>query len=278
MTRPTRTDLNGARRGLSVTELRRLFRLAAPQAWAAPLLVALGFAASLAETLGITFVVVFLYVAMGRGSEAPATGGLLDPLFAAVRTHLGDGSSVAIAGLVFVLITAKAALGFAYTLVSARVRNRLGEVVRNGLHRRFLESPYAEIRRHDQGDLLNLLATSSWSIAERLHVGHARADQPLLDRGLRRLPTRPVLAADCGGRGRRNGTVPGAAPPLRPRPPPRRSREGGEPEPGFAHAGRPAGHADHPRLRAGAALPGSVRARLRASPVPPVWRSSDCTH
>ena len=46
------------------------------------------------------------------------------------------------------------------------MRNRLSEVVRNGLHRRFLESPYAEIRRHDQGDLLNLLATSSWSIAD----------------------------------------------------------------------------------------------------------------
>jgi ATP-binding cassette, subfamily B, bacterial MsbA len=166
MTRITRTDVDGARRGLSAAELRQLFRLAAPQAWAAPVLVALGFAASLAETLGITLVVVFLYVAMGRGADAPATGGLLDPLFAMVRTHLGDGGSVAIAGLVFVLIAAKAAFGLAYTLVSARVRNRLSEVVRNGLHRRFLEGPYAEIRRHDQGYLLNLLATSSWSIAD----------------------------------------------------------------------------------------------------------------
>ena len=114
---PSAADVDGARRGLSVAELRRLFRLAAPQAWAAPLLVTLGFAASLAETLGITLVVVFLYVAMGRGAEAPATGGLLDPVFAAVRTHLGDGGSVAIAGMVFVLIAAKAALGLAYTLV-----------------------------------------------------------------------------------------------------------------------------------------------------------------
>jgi ABC-type multidrug transport system fused ATPase/permease subunit len=166
MTRATRTDLDSSRRGLSAVELRRLFRLAAPQAWAAPVLVALGFAASLAETVGITLVVVFLYVAMGRGADAPATGGLLDPVFAAVRTHLGDGGSVAIAGLVFVLIAAKAAFGLAYTLVSARVRNQLSEVVRNGLHRRFLESPYAEIRRHDQGYLLNLLSTSSWSIAD----------------------------------------------------------------------------------------------------------------
>jgi len=166
MMRPTSKGTDGARRGLSAAELRQLYGLAAPLAWAAPLLVALGFAASLAETLGITLVVVFLYVAMGHGAEALATSGLLDPLFAAVRTYLGDGGSIALAGLVFTLIAVKAALGLAYTLVSASVRNRLGERVRNDLHRRFLEGPYAVIRQHDQGDLLNLLATSSWSIAE----------------------------------------------------------------------------------------------------------------
>ncbi len=166
MTRAARTEGARGRRRLSAAELRWLFRLAAPQAWAGPLLVALGFAASLAETLGITLVVVFLYVAMGRGTEAPSTGGLLDPVFAAVRTHLGDDSSVAVAAIVFLLIAAKATLGLAYDLVSASVRNRLSEAVRNGLHRRFLEDPYAEIRQHDQGELLNLLATSSWSIAD----------------------------------------------------------------------------------------------------------------
>ena len=166
MTRLADTGIDGMRRGLSAVELRQLFRLAAPQAWAAPLLVALGFATSLAETFGITLVVVFLYVAMGRGNEMPATGGLLDSVFEAVRVHLGDGGSVAVAGLIFALIAAKAALGLAYTLVSARVRNRLSEMVRNGLHRRFLMGAFAEFRQHDQGDLLNLLATSSWSIAD----------------------------------------------------------------------------------------------------------------
>lgn len=156
------------RRRLTADELRRLFRFAAPQAWAAPVLVVLGFAASLAETLGITLVVVFLYAAIGHGVAAPSAGGPLDWVFAMVRTHLSvsDDSTVAIAGLIFGLITAKAGLSLAYSVVSSRVRHRLSEVVRNGLHRRFLMAPYTEIRRHDQGDLLNLLATSSWSIAE----------------------------------------------------------------------------------------------------------------
>jgi ABC-type multidrug transport system fused ATPase/permease subunit len=157
-----------ARRRLTAEEWRRLLRLAAPQAWAAPMLVALGFAASLAETIGITLVVVFLYAAIGQGVDAPSAGGPLDWVFAAVRTHLGhdDGGTIAIAGVIFALIAAKAGLGLTYSVVSARVRHRLSEVVRNDLHRRFLLAPYTDIRRHDQGDLLNLLATSSWSIAE----------------------------------------------------------------------------------------------------------------
>ena len=171
MTRDTRDDLAAAapgRRRLSADELRQLFRLAAPQAWAAPMLVALGFAASLAETFGITLVVVFLYAAIGHGAAAPTAGWPLDWIFAAVRTHLGNGGdgTIAIAAGIFVLITAKAGLSLTYSIVSSGVRHRLSEVVRNGLHRQFLTLPYTDIRRHDQGDLLNLLATSSWSIAE----------------------------------------------------------------------------------------------------------------
>ena len=190
MTRDTRDDLAAAtpgRRRLSADELRQLFRLAAPQAWAAPMLVALGFAASLAETFGITLVVVFLYAAIGHGAAAPTAGWPLDWIFAAVRTHLGNGGdgTIAIAAGIFVLITAKAGLSLTYSIVSSGVRHRLSEVVRNGLHRQFLTLPYTDIRRHDQGDLLDLLATSSWSIARPACRPRA-PDQRLFDRGLQR--------------------------------------------------------------------------------------------
>ncbi len=146
--------------------------------------------------------------------------------------------------------------------MSAKVRNRLGEVVRNGLHRRFLESPYAEIRRHDQGDLLNLLATSSWSIADAC----MSATRVLIN-----LCSIVVFGAFLLGLSWRLTAVAGVSATalflalhlLSGRAsPPRRSCEGGEPEPGFAHAGCPAGHADYPRLRAGAALSSRVRARF----------------
>lgn len=162
------SDRVSERTRISGAELLRLLQYAAPQAWAAPMLLMLGLAASLAETLSITLVMVFLYVAMGDGAQAPMTGAVLDWVFATTKTQLGVGNvdTVDIAGGIFILIAAKACLGFAYTIVSSAVRNRVSEAVRNDLHRHFLEAPYSEIRRYDQGALLNLLATSSWSIAD----------------------------------------------------------------------------------------------------------------
>ncbi len=169
---PAASEQAQGRRRLGADEVRRLLRLAAPQAWAAPTLVALGLAASLAETLGITLVVVFLYAAIGDGT-APIAGWPLDRLFSAAAAHAGsDGAGiVAIAAGIFLLIALKAGLGLAYGLVASGVRHSLSETVRNGLHRQLLMRPYAEIRRHDQGDLLNLLATSSWSVAEACMSG-----------------------------------------------------------------------------------------------------------
>ena len=153
---------------LSAAEWHAVLRLAWPHARAAPAMVALGIAASLAETTGITLVVVFLYAAMGHGAHAPAAGGPLGLVSDLAARHLGDGHGgiVAITLGIFALIAAKAGLSLAYDVVSAGIRNRLSERVRNELHRRYLHAPYSDIRRHDQGTLLNVLATASWSIAD----------------------------------------------------------------------------------------------------------------
>ena len=199
---------------------------------------------------------------MGRGAAAPPAGGPLDRIVAAATAHLGGDGGVAIAALIFVLIAAKAGLGLAYALVSSAVRTRLSEAVRNGLHRRYLEIPYADFRRHDQGHLLDLLATSSWSVAD---AGMAAArvlvnacSIVVFGAFLLGLSWRITAAAAVGSvalflalhrlrrRARRAG----------------RADQGREPRPRGAHAGRAPGHADHPRLRAGGAVPGRVRADL----------------
>ena len=48
--------------------------MAAKPAWATPVLIALGLATSLAETLGITLIVAFLYSAMGQSGRCGCSG------------------------------------------------------------------------------------------------------------------------------------------------------------------------------------------------------------
>lgn len=153
---------------LSAAEWRAVLRLARPHARAAPVMIALGIAASLAETTGITLVVVFLNAAMGHGAHSPPVGGPLGLVSDLAARHLGGGSGgiVAITIGIFALIAAKAGLSLAYDVVSAGIRNSLSERVRNALHRRYLTTPYVDFRRYDQGTLLNVLATASWSIAD----------------------------------------------------------------------------------------------------------------
>lgn len=139
--------------------------LVAPaHAWAAPALVLTGFAASLAEGLGITLVVVFLYTLMSPGGNPPAAAAPLDWLSRTGTELVGGG--LVLAALIFVLIAGRAGLSLIYTLISSTVKNRLSESVRNRLHRQYLEMPFEEIQRHDQGQLLHVLATLSWSVAD----------------------------------------------------------------------------------------------------------------
>ncbi|MGI4808003.1 MAG: ABC transporter ATP-binding protein [Janthinobacterium lividum] len=160
----SKSDAPSERRRLSRPEIRQLVRLTYGHGWAVPPLIVLGVATSFAESLGITLVVAFLYAAIGGGIQMPGIAGPLDGLFRTARTTLGPNGGFPL--LIFVMVLAKAALGFCYSSIAASVRSGLSETVRNRLHRQCLEMSYQEVRRYDQGELLNVLATTSWSVAE----------------------------------------------------------------------------------------------------------------
>jgi subfamily B ATP-binding cassette protein MsbA len=145
--------------------MRTFLPLVSPHAWAAPVLLVLGLAASLAESVGVSLVVLLLYAVIGHGSEATQGGGLLAGIFSRVEM-LAGGSSVAVAGMILALVTAKALLNLAYGTIASSVRNQVSEAVRNGIHDQYLSVAYAYVRRHEQGELLNVLATESWAVAD----------------------------------------------------------------------------------------------------------------
>src|SRR5262249_54272436 len=116
---------------------------------------------SLAETFGISLVVLFLYSAFGRSSTDFASG-LLGTFIAGFGARVG---TMGLAALLFMMIVARGLLALAYSFISASVSQRISENARNDLHKQLLTVAYSFVRRHEQGQLLEILATESWSLA-----------------------------------------------------------------------------------------------------------------
>lgn len=146
---------------LPLSDFLRLGRLAEAGRTTPPL-VLLGLVASILETLGITLVVLFLHVMLRPDGQAQNDPSSLNWLLVQLAAVGFQGMGLAI--LVLLLIAGRAAIGYGYATRSATVKARLAERVLNGLHRQYVEVAYAQIRAHDQGTLLNLIATLSWSV------------------------------------------------------------------------------------------------------------------
>jgi ABC-type multidrug transport system fused ATPase/permease subunit len=153
----------GRTEGIIFAELLRLLKLVSKPAWATPALVSLGLLCSLAETVGITLILLFFYSAMGQLDTAGSTGGLFGDVLHHVTAWLG--SSTKIAAGILILIVARGLLAFAYSVLSADVGEHISEMTRNLLHQQYLSVSYPFIQRYEQAQLLEILGTESWLIA-----------------------------------------------------------------------------------------------------------------
>jgi len=134
-------------------------------AWSTPWLLVLGFASALAESVGITLVILFIYSALDRTADAAQSDGILRRLFEIAETITG-GSNTTMIALIFFVIISKSILNFSYSILSSTVRNRISEKTRNDIYGQYLDVAYQYIQRYDRGDLLNILASESWAVAE----------------------------------------------------------------------------------------------------------------
>ncbi|WP_245288006.1 ABC transporter ATP-binding protein [Bradyrhizobium sp. Ec3.3] len=146
-----------------MVELFKLLKLAPLPRWVTPALIVLGLAASLAETVGITLVLLFFYFAMGQVELATSTGGLLGEAlrYAANWFH----SSTETAVVLLLLIVARGALSFVNTLISARVGEQINEAARNRVHLQYLATSYSFFQRHEEAYLMEVLGTETWVIS-----------------------------------------------------------------------------------------------------------------
>ena len=148
-------------RRAALQHLQALLQLAPPPAWATPALIGLGLAASLAETLGITLVIAFLYAAMGQADLSSTVGGRLGELLVPVRRWFGSPALLALAILLLILL--RAGLGFANRVVSAMVGERISEAARNPNplfleNRKLTQNRLRRVPGDDPEKILNILS------------------------------------------------------------------------------------------------------------------------
>lgn len=137
-------------------------RIVLAEPWAAAALMALGLIAAAAESVGVSLVALIVYEALSGAPTAAA--GALGVIADAARAMFGDGTGRILS--VVTLVALRAAVSYSYRLIAANIRGRHSERIRDALHLQYLKVDFGFIRRHEQSDLLNLLAVSSWSLAE----------------------------------------------------------------------------------------------------------------
>jgi subfamily B ATP-binding cassette protein MsbA len=131
-------------------------------------MVVISLAASFAEILAITGVVMFLYTVIGPGTAAFGANDVMSQLFRVIGQMVGT-EGLALGALIFALVAAKAIFNFSYDLLASTVKNAISDSVRNAIYTQYLRVAYSYVRSRDQGELLNILARESWTVADTYH-------------------------------------------------------------------------------------------------------------
>jgi subfamily B ATP-binding cassette protein MsbA len=147
----------------TLRDLRTLLEIVPAARRTAPLLILLGLVASLAETIGISLVILFLYVTMGRLGSGNGVAQMFGPAAEWALHVLGGTGPLAVA--IFTLIVLRGWIAYWYSRISAGLSAQISEAARNAIHLQYLEVSYDFIRRHSQAELMDVLGTDSWAVA-----------------------------------------------------------------------------------------------------------------
>src|SRR6056297_2244822 len=128
-------------------------------------LLIIGIGAALAETVGISLAVMFLFAILGQTDQIQEAGGLLSELYAMIKGIFGEDPFL-IAGVFFSLILLTAALTYLYELLTAGAMNRVAERARDLLHRQFVTVGYRYLQKKEHGELIHALGNQSWEVAD----------------------------------------------------------------------------------------------------------------
>ena len=146
-----------------------LLRVARPYAWALPVLVLLGIAASLAEGLGIGLLIPALDAVIQ--SEQGGAEGMFGSAMRGLGERIPAGYALPVLGAaILALVCIKTAVLVLEAVVSTRLASRITRDLRVSLARQFLEVGMAYLAREEQGRLVNALDHQTWRTSEGLRA------------------------------------------------------------------------------------------------------------
>lgn len=133
--------------------------------WVFPLLIGLGVAAAIAETLGISLAVLFLFSILGKTDSLAQVGGPFASLLQRLQSEAGADPSM-IAGALVVLILCNAGLLYLNEVTSASMANHVAQRVRDLVHERYVTVSYRWLQEQEQGELIDTLSKETWIVAD----------------------------------------------------------------------------------------------------------------
>ena len=132
----------------------------AGRSWTIPVLIALGLAGTAAEGIGLGLLVFLLQLMLGTSGPIVAGSGMLDHLYRAAFSLLGE-NIVVVASVTVGLIVTKSLLIAGYNCLSGATNARLNDRLRRLAFARLLRAEYALVSSREHGYFQNLVTTES---------------------------------------------------------------------------------------------------------------------
>ena len=137
--------------------------------WVSPIIIILGFLASLAEGLGIS-----LFIPLLQSSSSVNSSAANNPFLRFIDRLLINVSSqeriLIIASAIFATIILKSSLSFSSSLIFSWYNSRINHRLRTGIFQQFLSVSYSFLNAQDSGKLINTLASETWRTSDALLV------------------------------------------------------------------------------------------------------------
>jgi ABC-type multidrug transport system fused ATPase/permease subunit len=146
--------------------IRAIWPLMSDQKRLLAAMVSLGLAASIAESLGFSLIIMLIYLLVSGGQGPFAHGGSQGLI--GRWTNTLSGNPVLTGAIIVGLVFAKGVLSTAFTLLAAKLGAIATDRARTSIFRQYLRLPYARVMEEDHAELIHRVTYESDVIARTI--------------------------------------------------------------------------------------------------------------